>query len=284
MDCYIRKEYDRWTKSLGPYDPYTGKVTIGLHEVLQAHFLLVDYFNKTGEGLGGIGPKDINMLHSALGRQFVQFGGKPKWNDRIDICATLMYGLIKNHPFHDANKRTAFLTSLLHLQKIGKTPTSSQKDYEDFTVAIADNKLSQYDFYERIQCVDADKDIYAIAFFLKKNSRNIDLKSKLITYNDLNTLLNKRGLTLDNPKGNRIDLVRYVDTEGNVLNKTRRLAHIGFHGWTRQVSQKDINIVREASKLDARHGFDSQSFYNGLEDPLTLIKKYKEPLENLAFR
>jgi death-on-curing protein len=90
---------------------------------------------------------------------------------------------------------------------------------------------------------------------------------------------------LENPNGNRIDLMRYVDTDGETLLSTpKRIAHIGFHGWTKQVSQKDIDIVREASKLDATHGYDSQAFFNGLDDPLTLIKKYKEPLERLAFR
>jgi hypothetical protein len=37
---------------------------------------------------------------------------------------------------------------------------------------------------------------------------------------------------------------------------------------------KDINIVREAAELDAKHGYDSQAFFHGLDDPLTLIKKY----------
>lgn len=285
MEEQVKKEFDRWVNLIGPYDPYTGKVTIGLHEVLQAHFLLVDFFFNKGEGLGGVGPKDVNMLHSALGRQFVQFGGHPKWTDRVDICATLMFGLIKNHPFFDANKRTAFLVSLLHLQKIGKTPTAPDVDFEDLTVAISGNKLSDYWFYGEIPDAGADKDILAISYFLKKNTRNIDLRSKLITYNELNSILKKRGLCLDNPKGNRIDVVKTHDSDGvTELAKPKRIAHIGFHGWTRQVSQKDINIIREASKLDARHGFDSQSFYNGLDDPLTLIKKYKEPLERLAFR
>ncbi len=280
----VKDEHKRWTNIVGPADPYSGRVTIGIHEVLHAHFLLVDFFAQTGEGLGGIGPKDTNLLHSALGRQFVQFGGKPKWNDRIDICATLMFGLIKNHPFHDANKRTAFLTSILHLQKIGRTPTVSQVEYEDFTVAIADDKLSHYKFYDEVSAPSPDKEILCISRFMKKNTRGIDLRSKLITYNELNTILHSRGLKIENPNGNRIDLIRYIDSDGNRLLSEKRIAHIGFHGWSRQVSEKDIAIVREASKLDARHGYDSQSFFNGLDDPLTLIKKYKEPLERLAFR
>lgn len=280
----VTSEYRRWVDTIGPADPYLSKVTIGIHEVLQAHFLLVDYFHDIGEGLGGVGPKSVNLLHSALSRQFVSFGGQSKWNDRIMICATLMYGLIKNHPFHDANKRTAFLTVLLHLQKIGRTPIASQEEFEDFTVDISDSQLSKYNGYEKIEGAGVDKDIGFMASFLKKSSRHIDLQTKTITYNELNSLIGKRGMYLDNPKNNRIDLIRRVELDGSHLTSPKRIAKIGFHGWSREVSKRDIDIVREASKLDARHGYDSQSFFNGMDDPLMLIEKYKEPLERLAFR
>ncbi|MFZ1965412.1 MAG: type II toxin-antitoxin system death-on-curing family toxin [Roseiarcus sp.] len=284
-DTQIDQEHQRWIDMLGPGDPYLSKLTIGIHEVLQAHFLLANFFFKSGEGLGGVGPKDINLLHSALARQFVQYGGRPKWTDRIDICATLMFGLIKNHPFYDANKRTAFLTSILHLQKIGRTPILSHMDYEDFTVAIADNKLDNYEMFDRFDLPAPDKQIAVIAHFLKRNTREIDLRSKLITYNELNQIIHKRGLRLDNPRGNRIDVVRFVDKDSGIeFNKPVRIAHIGFQGWSKQISRKDIDILREAARLDARHGYDSQSFFNGLDDPLTVIKKYREPLERLAFR
>ncbi len=196
-----------------------------------------------------------------------------------------MYGLIKNHPWHDANKRTAFLVSILHLQKIGRTPTVSHQAYEDFTVAVADDELQQLPVYHQIREPSPDREILTMAHFLKRNTRNIDLGNKLITYNELSTILNNRGFRLDNPKGNRIGLYRYLDEDGKTpLDSPKRIAHIGFHGWSREISQKDIDIVREASRLDARHGFDSQSFFNGLDDPLSLIEKYKEPLQRLAFR
>jgi death-on-curing protein len=91
-------------------------------------------------------------------------------------------------------------------------------------------------------------------------------------------------MALENPNGNRIDLIRRITIDGEGLTIPKRIAHIGFHGWSKEVSRKDIEIVREASRLDARHGYDSQAFFNGLDDPMTLIKKYKDPLERLAFR
>lgn len=280
----VSNEYNRWVNLIGMADPYLSKITIGLHEVLHAHFLLVDFFHDVGEGIGGAGPKSVNLLHSALSRQFVQFGGRPKWNDRILICASLMYGLIKNHPFHDANKRTAFLTAILHLQKIGRTPSIAHQDFENFTVDVSNNSLGTYPGYDSIDAIGHDKNVMFMAKFLKKSSRQIDLRSKQITYNELNKIITSRGMYLDNPNGNRIDLMRGSDVNGTKLAHPKRIAHIGFHGWSKEVSRKDIDIVREASKLDARHGYDSQSFFNGLDDPLTLIKKYKDPLERLAFR
>lgn len=279
----VGDEYNRWQSIIGPADPYFSKFTIGLHEVLHAHFLLVDFFFDVGEGIGGVGPKSMNLLHSALSRQFTEFGGKPKWHDRIQICASLMYGLIKNHPFYDANKRTAFLTSILHLQKIGRTPIVSQREFEDFTVNIADGTLSSYEGYDEFAAHGNDADVMFIARYLKKASRQIDLRVKQITYNELNAIISKRGMYLDNPNGNRIDLIR-IDNDGQDAGRHHRIAKIGFHGWSKEVSRRDIDIVREASRLDARHGYDSQSFFNGLDDPLTLIRKYREPLERLAFR
>lgn len=280
----VAAEYKRICKVVGPADPYMGKYSIGLHELLEAHFLLVDFFFLTGEGIGGVGPKDMNMLHSALSRQFVEFEGKSKYLDRIDVVATLMFGLVKNHPFFDANKRTSFLASILHLQKIGRTPTMQQSDYEDLTVDIANNNLSKYDYWEEAGISPSDREVYVISKFLKRGTRGIDLSTKTITYNKLKSIISARGLGLENPKGNKIDLVRKIDPNGDPYDKPKRIAHIGFHGWSKQVSKKDIDIVRDASKLDAKHGCDSQSFFNGLDDPMTLIRKYKDPLERLAFR
>jgi hypothetical protein len=88
-----------------------GALTLGMHDVLKAHFLIADFFFAEGEGIGGVGPRDLDLLHSALYRQHVTLGGTAKWDTKFDVCATLLYGLIKDHPFHDANKRTAFLSA-----------------------------------------------------------------------------------------------------------------------------------------------------------------------------
>ena len=65
----IETEYERWI-ALVEEDPYASPTTMGIHDVLKAHFLIIDYFitERNGEGVGGIGPKDIDRLHSAVYR------------------------------------------------------------------------------------------------------------------------------------------------------------------------------------------------------------------------
>ena len=58
---YIKTEYQRCLREAGHEDPYIGETTIGIHEVLRAHFLLAEFFASTGEGMGGLGPKDWQL-------------------------------------------------------------------------------------------------------------------------------------------------------------------------------------------------------------------------------
>ena len=105
LNADVEREYARWVALVGVDDPYTSRNTVGLHQVLRAHFLIVDFFSQEGGGVGGVGPKSLDLLHSAIYRQFVSFGGKDKWAEPLEKCATLLFGLVKDHPFHDANKR-----------------------------------------------------------------------------------------------------------------------------------------------------------------------------------
>jgi len=62
-------------------------------------------------GLEGI--RDINLLESALVRpQNLLKYGSP---DISELAAAYGYGLVKNHPFNDGNKRVAFVVTELFL-------------------------------------------------------------------------------------------------------------------------------------------------------------------------
>ena len=286
----IEKEYLRWVSLVGSDDPYTSRDTVGLHEVLRAHFLIVDFFVEQAYGVGGIGPKSVDLLHSAIYRQFVSFGGKDKWSGTYEKCATLLFGLVKDHPFHDANKRTAFLVTLYQIDRLNRTPRASQREFEDFIVEVADNRLARYARYRDLAKEEEDAEILFIADFLKRNTREIDHRAYTITYHELNQILKKYGFELVNQHKNFIDVVRvehkprYLGIIGPKVRKEYRLAQIGFPGWKRQVGKGALKTVRESTELTAQRGYDSKTFFEGADPLHTLIDMYSEPLRRLADR
>lgn len=287
----VQKEYERWLNEVGDEDPYVSDDTIGIQEVLRAHFLIADYFYAEGEGIGGIGPKNMELLHSALYRQFVGFDGKYKWTSPFDKCATLMYGLIKDHAFYDANKRTAFLVSLYLMQKKNRCPYVPQKEFEDFTVEIADNRLGKYRRYADMKKKGIeDAEVLFISDFLKRKTRNVDRRYYSVTYRELNKLLNRFEFGLSNPKKNFIDVVRYekrrkyLGIAGRHETNEVKLAQIGFPGWKSQVGKGAINTVRNVTELIAENGVDSETFFHGSDTMESLIDRYHAPLRRLADR
>lgn len=283
----LKREYERWLSLIGD-DPYNGSCVIGIHDVLRAHFLIVDYFFSEGEGIGGIGPKDLNMLHSAVNRQIVGFGLNRKWTDPLDICATLFYGLIKNHPFHDANKRTALLITLYYLQKIKRTPISSQKDFENLTVRVAESRLLKYSAFNKFSKRE-DAEILFISHFFRRNTRVIDKQHYIITYNQLRNILSKYGFRFANHHDHYIDIVKDVEkTTGIIFKKkeivTERVTQINFRGWKFEVTRSTVKKIREETKLTPEYGVDSQSFFHGIDSMEALIATYKSPFERLSRR
>ena len=282
---HLANEYDRWIQIVDG-DPFASTCVIGVVDVLKAHFLLLDHFFSEGQRVGGIGPRSVDLLQSAVGRQIVGFGGKEKWADSFDKCATLFYGLIKNHPFHDCNKRTALLIALYYLTKINRTPSTSQKEFENLTLRVAESKLQKFPAFKRFSKLE-DAEIQFISNFLRRNTRTTSNQHYNITFNQLRSILARFGYRLAHPSGNYIDVVRETEkTTGLIFRKTslvtERVTQIGFPGWKSEVSRSTIKRVREATKLTHKDGTDSEAFFHDVDSMAALISAYRGPLERLA--
>lgn len=284
----IYEEYIRACRMVGEEDPYASETTLGIHEVLMVHFLIADFFYAKGEGIGGIGIKSLDALHSALHRQHVALGGVEKWQTEYEICATLLFGLIKNHPFHDANKRTASLSSLYFLHEKNLMLKINHKNFENFIVEIAQPKFNQK-YNKTGNAKDTDEEIKRIAKFLKNSTRSSDRRHYKITYRQLDKILKENGFYLGDKKGGKVDVMRYSGKKKRffglveVTVPLKRVARIGFPGEARQVSRKDIKMVREATGLTEENGVDSQVFFKGV-DPVDILEEHQNILRRLADR
>jgi death-on-curing protein len=66
---------------------------------------------------GGSGVRDAGLLESAIARpQNLAAYGEP---DLADLAAAYAFGIARNHPFVDGNKRTAFVTAGAFLVRNG---------------------------------------------------------------------------------------------------------------------------------------------------------------------
>ena len=285
----VRTEFERWRKHFGEDDPYRTQDTVGLMNILRAHFLIADFFYSEGYGIAAVGTRDANLLHLAVYRQFVSFGGKDKWKTPYERCATLIFGLIKDHPFYDANKRTGLLAMLFFLVSMNRTPTVGQKELENFVVDIAEDKLKRYRRQQELARRTDDPEIYFIADYLRRNSRKRDNRYYTITYRELDLRLREFGFCLDNPHKNFIDVCRIEERRKYFAFGEKRVhlykaAQIGFPGWKSQVGKGAIATVRKETKLSPDKGIDSASFFHGADPLYSLISEYSGPLERLAYR
>ena len=285
----VQEQFDRWCRHFGEIDPYSVNGNIGIRDVLRAHFLIADHFIAQGHGIAALGPRDPNLLHSAVYRQFTGYGGNDKWESSYERCATLLFGLVKDHPFHDANKRTALLVLIYFLTKTNRVPTVGQRELEDFVVEIAEGHLKRYRRLKALEQRTDDPEVYFIADYLRRNSRPTDKRCYTITYRELDSRLKSFGYCFQNPYKNFIDVGRFEQVRSFLgLGKARtefvRVAHIAFPGWKKQVPKSVITTVRRATGLTAEKGFDSASFFGGTDPLYSLIAEYSSPLERLAYR
>jgi len=90
---------------------------------------------------GGHGIRDEGLLESALARpQNLARYGEPTV---FELAASYAYGIARNHPFIDGNKRTAFVASTLFLRLNGQQFNAGQAEAAVVIVRLAAGEFSE---------------------------------------------------------------------------------------------------------------------------------------------
>ena len=100
-------------------------------QILLLHQQLVD---ETG---GSPGLRDEGLLDSALNAPFQAFGGTSAFSSLQQKAARLCYGLVKNHPFVDGNKRIGAHAMLVFLAVNGLELSYTQQELADIVFQVA---------------------------------------------------------------------------------------------------------------------------------------------------
>jgi death-on-curing protein len=94
-------------------------------------------------GLDGI--RDQGLLESAMARPQNLFHYE-NVTDLSRLGASYAFGIARNHPFNDGNKRAAFMAATLFLAKNGVSIKASQPDATHTTVQLAAGEISEQYF------------------------------------------------------------------------------------------------------------------------------------------
>ena len=90
---------------------------------------------------GGYGVRDAGLLDSAMARaQNLSAYGEP---DAAELAAAYAYGIARNHPFIDGNKRTAAVISETFLVMNGFSLETSDAELVVAFLALAAGELSE---------------------------------------------------------------------------------------------------------------------------------------------
>ena len=118
----------------------------------QALVLLHDESLAIHGGVAGL--RDEGLFESALARtEILAAYGSP---DVFECAAAYAFGLARNHPFVDGNKRVAFLASGVFLRINGYRLNVSQADAAEAVISLAAGAIcdSAYAAWLRAGCVE----------------------------------------------------------------------------------------------------------------------------------
>lgn len=91
---------------------------------------------------GARGVRDQALLDSALARPRQIAGYEPE-ADIVRLAAALTFGVVRNHPFVDGNKRTGFVVGVLFLELNGFRFGASEEAAASQVMALAGGELDE---------------------------------------------------------------------------------------------------------------------------------------------
>lgn len=115
---------------LAPSTPLEKTAVLNIHAVLVAKY-------------GGVaGVRDEGLLDAALAQPFQTFAGVELYPGDAMKAARYAYGIIKNHPFADGNKRTGTAVIAAYLKSNGYKFKPRAEEMKDMIVGVAADDIS----------------------------------------------------------------------------------------------------------------------------------------------
>ena len=274
----LEDQFSKWAGQVADEPRGAG---VSALDALTAHYLLAEFFHDEDCGAGNIGPRDesCHLLHSALGRQNVEFFGQAKWQDHFERAASMMFGLVKNHPFRDGNKRTGLLLTLYLLEQNGFMPRAAA-DWEELVVSVAAGdyqKSPAFAEFARTQSHPApDLDVYFLAAQLRALTHARTRTAFPLSYRQLQRRLEDHGFVFQMRGAH--DLALYSVSARQIMGVVR------IYRMNDLVNSVQLEKIRGWAGLTVRHGVPDEKFYRHVNCLEPLVMDFRQTFRNLQAR
>ena len=131
----------------------TPNIQFTIQDIYELHNQLEDAFILSS------GVRDENLLASAVNTPFQTFMGNDLYPSIYDKAAQLCYGIVKNHPFTDGNKRTALHSMYVYLIINGFDIIATQQEVENLIIDVAAGNMTNTELVQwlRDNAIQLDK-------------------------------------------------------------------------------------------------------------------------------
>lgn len=92
---------------------------------------------------GSRGVRDFGLLDSAMANVQATFGGEFLHETLFEMAAAYLYGICRNHPFLDGNKRTAVHAAMTFLDLNHIEIEASEDEFHDLVIGVAEGRVSK---------------------------------------------------------------------------------------------------------------------------------------------
>ena len=120
-------------------------IYLNQNQVLKLHDKIINEFG----GIHGI--RNEAALQSALANPLQTFAGLDLYPSVIDKAVQLCFGIIKNHPFLDGNKRLGLHLMLILVHINGLKIDIAHDELIDLIFKVADGTFNQQDFLQALK-------------------------------------------------------------------------------------------------------------------------------------
>jgi len=255
---------------------------LNVEDVTRIHFVLVKDFSQSPDPIIPPGVQSESLLASAIFHPQTALGGTLKYTTVETSAAALMYSITHNHPFHNGNKRTALVSTLVFLDRNGFFPEFDEDQAFKLVMKLAQHQIVSFEKQNL-----PDQEILAVADWLCECCRPIEKGDRPLPFRKLRNILTSYDCKYDLRAGKKVKITRIIKEKAKSWFKRSLVKelHTYIH-YTDDGQDVPINVMKKIRKdlhLTDHYGVDSRAFYDKDAMMATdFIARYRKTLSRLA--